>query len=337
MNSKMKILIAYDGSESANASLDELLRAGLPIEVETLIFVADVWLPSSSSALSRAFTSRRILASDLSSFAPARRAIEEERALSREAARRLQLLFPTWHVKAEASPGLGSPASEMLRKAVSWKADLVVIGSEVRATTAGFLSGGASRQVVAEAPCSVRIARPAAGLAVAPVRLIVCVGQHWARNAVRAITSREWPDGSECRIVVADESIGLIRVENSQTGGMTQAERIEEEPTRPSLMIQHAAEALRAAGLKVSTGIKKSQMHRALIEEAREWDADCIFVGTRGRDSKIDQCGLDSHAAFVVTNSPCSVEVARSATWVTDRAFIPTIRAALNLSEVGAG
>jgi hypothetical protein len=46
MNEKMKILIAYDGSDCANSALDDLQRAGLPPEAETLIItVAEVFLP----------------------------------------------------------------------------------------------------------------------------------------------------------------------------------------------------------------------------------------------------------------------------------------------------
>ena len=50
MSEQMKILIAYDGSDSANAALEDLHRAGLPPEAEALIMsVADVFLPPSSS------------------------------------------------------------------------------------------------------------------------------------------------------------------------------------------------------------------------------------------------------------------------------------------------
>ena len=43
----MGILIAYEGSESADAGIDGLHRAGLPTEdVEALVVsVAEVWLP----------------------------------------------------------------------------------------------------------------------------------------------------------------------------------------------------------------------------------------------------------------------------------------------------
>ena len=42
-----KILIAYDGSASADAALEDLRRAGLPDELDaTVLSVAEVWLPS---------------------------------------------------------------------------------------------------------------------------------------------------------------------------------------------------------------------------------------------------------------------------------------------------
>ena len=46
----MKVLIAYDGSESADKGIDNLSRAGLPIEADALVVsVAEVWLPPQSN------------------------------------------------------------------------------------------------------------------------------------------------------------------------------------------------------------------------------------------------------------------------------------------------
>jgi nucleotide-binding universal stress UspA family protein len=42
----MKILITYDGSECAEAALDDLRRAGLPPAADALVVsVTEVWLP----------------------------------------------------------------------------------------------------------------------------------------------------------------------------------------------------------------------------------------------------------------------------------------------------
>ena len=45
----MNVLIAYDGSESADTAIDGLRRAGLPSEADALVVsVAEVWLPRRS-------------------------------------------------------------------------------------------------------------------------------------------------------------------------------------------------------------------------------------------------------------------------------------------------
>ncbi len=48
----MKVLIGYDGSQSADAALVDLQRAGLPEEAEALIVsVADVMMVPETSAM----------------------------------------------------------------------------------------------------------------------------------------------------------------------------------------------------------------------------------------------------------------------------------------------
>lgn len=43
----MKLLIGYDGSQCANAALDDLRRAGLPREAQAIILsVFEQWLPA---------------------------------------------------------------------------------------------------------------------------------------------------------------------------------------------------------------------------------------------------------------------------------------------------
>lgn len=46
MKDQMKLLIGYDGSECANAAIDDLRRAGFPREAQAIIFsVFKQWLP----------------------------------------------------------------------------------------------------------------------------------------------------------------------------------------------------------------------------------------------------------------------------------------------------
>ena len=54
--------------------------------------------------------------------------LEEERALTREAGRRLRAAFPEWDVRAEAASAASSAAAALLRRAAAWGADLLVVG-----------------------------------------------------------------------------------------------------------------------------------------------------------------------------------------------------------------
>ena len=50
---KLRVFITYDGSETAEATLTGLSRAGLSNEVEALVAVTDVWLPLSPREITR--------------------------------------------------------------------------------------------------------------------------------------------------------------------------------------------------------------------------------------------------------------------------------------------
>lgn len=50
MNKNLKLLLAYDGSTSAETALDDLLRAGLPAETDAIVIsVADIFVPPHGS------------------------------------------------------------------------------------------------------------------------------------------------------------------------------------------------------------------------------------------------------------------------------------------------
>ena len=67
-------------------------------------------------------------------------------------------------------------------------------------------------------------------------------------------------------------------------------------------------------GLQVSVAIEKGDPQRVLIEEARKWNADSIFVGSRKFDGTFERFWLGSVSTALVTKAHSSVEVVRSAT-----------------------
>ena len=196
MSEQMKILIAYDGSDCANAALEDLHCAGLPRVAEALIMsVADVFLPPSSSLAST--LPSEVPVAVQRAWAQAAHAVDEARALAQHARTQLLTAFPTWDVRAEACAD--APAWAVVKQADTWQPDLIVVGSHGRSAMRRLVLGSVSQKVLTEARCSVRVGRSHRPPHAAPVRLLIGVdGSPDAAAAVRAVAARAWPVG-ECR------------------------------------------------------------------------------------------------------------------------------------------
>jgi nucleotide-binding universal stress UspA family protein len=227
-------------------------------------------------------------------------------ALARRARSRIRQLFPGWEIQAEA--GLGSPGSEIIAKADEWRPDLIVVGSHGRTALGELFFGSVSQKVVNGARGSVRVARGRIVEPDVPARLIVGVdGSEEADAAVEDIASRDWPDGSQVRIV---NSAWTIPSASDPGTAVNYAEWIAQETERVKKAAEGAAEKLGSAGLKVSIVVKEKEPKALLCSEAEDFMADCIFVGSRGM-GRLDRFILGSVSLGVATRAHCSVEVVR--------------------------
>ncbi len=309
MKELRKILIAYDGSSYSDAALDDLPRAGLPRRVEALVVsVADVLMPPPESAekerIDSTFPFHVPHGVKVARERDAQKQ-DEARSLALEAGRRLRSYFPEWEVRDEALTG--TPALEIMRKADEWKADLIVVGSQGRSALGRLILGSVSQKVVNEAKCSVRVARGQDKESDSPVCVVIGVdGSREAETAVRAVAARVWSAGSEARVIAVQETI-VAMIPAIEVG----IEAGEAKLASLRHALESAADVLRAAGLVVSTVIKKGNPKQMLIEEAEQWKADCIFVGARGLGA-LERILLGSVSTAVVTRARCSVEVVRA-------------------------
>ena len=285
----MKILIAYDGSDCAEAALDDLRRAGLPHTAEALVMSVEEFVPVMSPMGALAVTPPTPLIPSL---------VTAKRALPFAACQRLQQDFPTWQIRAEAE--LGRPASCLLAKVEEWQPDLIVVGSHGRSAWGRFILGSVSQEIVTEAHCSVRVARGRAVDARAPVRLVIGVdGSPGAEAAVRAVAARAWPADSEVRVIaVRDEIVEEVM------------EYVDEGWSWLQETLAAAEKTLLAAGLAVTPHIKKGDPKHVLVQEAEDWEADCIFLGARSL-SRFERFRLGSVSAAVTARAHCSVEAVR--------------------------
>jgi nucleotide-binding universal stress UspA family protein len=290
MTNRMKILVAYDGSECADAALDDLRRAGLPSDAQIKVLsVVENWLPPPSGLEIIEHIDRD----------------QEYLALARRGGIRLVSMEPGWDVKSES--GAGSPATVIIEKADEWGADLIIVGSHGRTALGQFFFGSVSQKVLHEARRSVRVARGRIEEPDTPVRLIIGVdGSKGAEAAVEAVAGRKWPAGSEARIVNATWAAPQLTSHRMVGPIITW---INEEKARVKKIIDEAVGKLSAAGLKADVVVKEDEPKRLLVAEAESWGADCIFVGARGM-GRIDRFLLGSVSSAVAARAHCSVEVA---------------------------
>jgi nucleotide-binding universal stress UspA family protein len=316
MKDGMRVMIAYDGSAHADAALGDLRRAGLPREAEALLVsVADglvgAYFPVAEIA-GPAAASRRVTSVIELAREQAVMLLAEARAAAGRARSQVASSFPGWEVRSAVSEG--DPSEELLRRAEAWRPHLIVVGSQGRSALGRLFAGSVSKTVAGRAHGSVRVARRGAEKEEgAPPRIIIGAdGSAGATRAVRAVWSREWPAGTEVRIVAVDDGSGPVRLadvtpnlEEFGTAGN------QGPPVNARLMAEGARVVLVAKGLSASIELREGNPRRVLIDEAVGWAADAIFVGSHGVDHPLDRVGLGGVAAALVTGAPCSVEVVR--------------------------
>lgn len=311
MKEKMKILVAYDGSECADAALEDLKRAGLHVESEVLVMtLADVFVPPPINEEVDNTFPLYVPEGIRRAHELAQRKLEQGEALAKGASDQIKSAFPKWQVnyKAEAD----SPAWALIRTADQWKPDLIVMGARGHSVFGGrLILGSISQRVLYEARCSVRIAR-GPHKADKPVRLLIGVDNSSdSRAAVDALCIRDWPKGSEVGLLAVVDTVMPITPNPSEPPAMKWIEVGDEKNwDQVREVFEPSAQKLRTAGLHAEVLIRRGNPADQILEEADTWGADCIFVGAKGSRG-IDRLLLGSVSSAVSARANCSVEVVR--------------------------
>jgi len=291
MTNRMKVIVAYDGSECADAALDDLWNAGLPGATQfKVLSVVEHWLPHPSELEVVEHIDHD----------------DEYTALASRAVARLRSMRSSWEVDAEVT--VGSPATAIIEMADEWKPDLLVVGSHGRTALGRFFFGSVSQKLSHEAHCSVRVCRGRVKEPGAPVRLIVGVdGSKGAEIAVRSAAAREWPKGSEARVVNASWTVPPL---SPPLASGPIIHWFIEENARVKAAVDGAVARLNDVGLKAESVIEEGVPKDVLVRVAENWGADCIFLGARGR-GRLERFLIGSVSSAVVARAHCSVEVTR--------------------------
>ena len=315
----MKLLIGYDGSECAAVAVADLSRAGLPDQGEAVVLsVADVWPHLESPEMSPDSQVPPVLPAVKAARQLADRELARARELAERAAERVRAELPNWKVTPDAAvprwtviaeARADAPHWAIVRKADEWRPDLVVLGSHGRSALGRLLLGSVSQSVLTHAQCSVRIGRGGATRPQKPVRILIGIdGSVGSAAAVSAVWMRNWPPGSEAKIVVAIDAAVSTALPVAAAMQFERAYRDSHEWLRHA--VHRTAEELRESGLDAAPLVCEGSPKRVLVEEAERWGADCIFLGAKGM-SGIERFLVGSVSAAVAARAHCSVEVVR--------------------------
>lgn len=218
--------------------------------------------------------------------------------------------------KTESDVVLGMARKVVSQIAASWKADLVMVGSnEAGALTRLFL-GSTARSVLRHAPCSVEVVRPAlkqknAGESAEWRVLVATDGSVYSKAAIESVANRPWPKGSKAKVISIPEPYMLLgefpyfelkEIEKLNAAALDDAKRYAEE----------GAEVLLKAGLQAvgETPLPKDSDAREIVKEAEQWQARLVVLGSHGRRG-FDRMTMGSVSEHVALHAPCSVDVIR--------------------------
>lgn len=280
----MRILLATDGSDSAQVAVD--LVAGMRWPIGSCIRLVRAVDPQSHEL-------------DAHDVIAAERDLEDIAATLRSRGLRLE------HILLR-----GRPADEIVDDIRGHRPDLVVVGNRGHSAFDRMLLGSVSAELVDRSPVPVLVARkPTLERVVVPVD-----GSTIATDAVDAI--RHWPFLTAADITVLSVAppplgvwVGLVPGPGDQLTGTF-------ENARAELIAEYleyandGAEALRRTGLKARAEARSGAPADRIVAFGDECDADLIVMGSHGRTG-LTRLVLGSVARNVLHHASCSVLIVK--------------------------
>ena len=141
--------------------------------------------------------------------------------------------------------------------------------------------------------------------------LLAVDGSKYTDVVVNSVIGRTWPEGSDVRVISVAHTIPYI-TDPLLIGLACQLDLEKAEVARATKLAAEVAKKImhKAPGLKVSTTVPSGSPKNLIVEEAENWKADLIMLGSHGY-GPAHRLVLGSVSQAVVTHAHCSVEVVR--------------------------
>ena len=142
------------------------------------------------------------------------------------------------------------------------------------------------------------------------MRILLAIdGSEASEAALRSLSRRPWPTGSTVRMLAVVEYVYPAIPEVALTEDF--ARITQQQLDNAEALIARLSETLAGQPFALEKSIRRGDARTEIVQEAEDWNADLIIVGSHGRTG-IKRWVLGSVAESVVRHAPCSVEVVRS-------------------------
>ena len=144
--------------------------------------------------------------------------------------------------------------------------------------------------------------------------LLAVDGSDCSDAAVEAFTRRPWPTESEVKVITAAEVPVPVGMEPWAVSANYFAELDKSVREAAQAVIDSALLKLKTIAdktLKVSSEIIQGPPRQVIVDEAEDWGADLIVMGSRGLGAW-NRLLLGSVSSAVIHHAKCSVEIVRA-------------------------
>ena len=287
-NRRMKILLANDGSQHAQAAV-KLLQE-LPLPPKSRVHVLRVFPPGQTYAVGQMERNLKHI---------------EEQLLEKG-------------IRAHADLVLGYPAEKIIEVATEMKPDLVVIGAKGLRATLGILLGGVAQQVVEYACCPVLVIRaPYHGVRRV---LLVTDGSMYSQRAVRYLGKFPLPEKVAVRLMHVLPPLTAPVIMEPYFGGRDAFVPLHtpEDEARIKADQEHAGQTIldRSHKMLLKQGIESTPVlvrgdaATEIMDYVDKEEIDLIVAGSRGL-SQFQGWLMGSVSRKLVHYSNCSVLIVK--------------------------
>ena len=220
-------------------------------------------------------------------------------------------------LRALGKVAAGDAKAVIAARAEVMRPDLIVVGSHRASALTDLFVGNVAAHTLRHAGCSVAIVRARLDDGLIPRKILLAVdGSVYGEAAARAIAERPWPARSEVRVLSVVEVV-LPAMHALFDPPFVQSDEVQrlrvEAVARAQRAVSDAVAILAPSGLAVSETISVllDGTKEVILQEALDWGADWLFVGSHGRQGA-ERLLMGSVSEAIAMQANCSVEVVRA-------------------------